>query len=366
MKNKNKRANQVNKAKEDEETGWSVKNRERGGGAIWAGRGRDGNKVRGEAKCDCGGGGGAGGLSYVGLTSSGKIHRLNFPLLLLLLLQSNRDDVEFNHLSEMASLVERLRVRSDRRPIYSLDESDDDDDLGKKKFGPGTSQEKFERPDVVGPLTEIEKILDCEMRPTPVDDSDASKLGSDQVGRSSMWSNVDMCLQYLNMSDSFSLFVSSVSLFIFLIFVLASSVHCFRVPEMEFVNSYRSNPRLRTKVNNFHKQALSNNNPEDEYVPIRPEWTTVDRIIACREVEEEKEYLVKWKELSYDECYWELESDIASFHKEIERFSRIQSRYGKVSAAKEKSNLHDAMESKKKQKEFQHYDSSPEFLSGGT
>lgn len=50
----------------------------------------------------------------------------------------------------MSSLVERLRVRSERRPIYILDESDDDADfvLGK----PGKSPEKFERivrPDAV-------------------------------------------------------------------------------------------------------------------------------------------------------------------------------------------------------------------------
>lgn len=33
----------------------------------------------------------------------------------------------------------------------------------------------------VSPLNEIDKILDCEMRPTAADDSDASKLGSKQV-----------------------------------------------------------------------------------------------------------------------------------------------------------------------------------------
>lgn len=42
----------------------------------------------------------------------------------------------------MSSLVERLRVRSDRKPIYNIDDSDDDDFLPRK---PGTTQEKFER-----------------------------------------------------------------------------------------------------------------------------------------------------------------------------------------------------------------------------
>lgn len=41
----------------------------------------------------------------------------------------------------MSSLVERLRARSDRRPIYSLDLSDDEADLMHGKYGP----EKFER-----------------------------------------------------------------------------------------------------------------------------------------------------------------------------------------------------------------------------
>lgn len=82
-----------------------------------------------------------------------------------------------------------------------------------------------------------------------------------------------------------------------------------------------------------------------------------------REENGEKEYLVKWKELSYDECYWESESDISSFQHEIERFRRIQSRH-KGSSAKQKASLDEATEGKKRQKEFQHYEST-EFLSGG-
>lgn len=39
--------------------------------------------------------------------------------------------------------MERLRVRSDRRPIYNLDESDDDADFLPRK--PGTTEEKLER-----------------------------------------------------------------------------------------------------------------------------------------------------------------------------------------------------------------------------
>ena len=33
---------------------------------------------------------------------------------------------------KMSSLVERLRIRSDRKPVYNLDDSDDDDFVPKK------------------------------------------------------------------------------------------------------------------------------------------------------------------------------------------------------------------------------------------
>ncbi|XWS70486.1 hypothetical protein CRYUN_Cryun03dG0052200 [Craigia yunnanensis] len=287
----------------------------------------------------------------------------------------------------MSSLVERLRVRSDRKPIYSLDESDDDADFVSGKSG--KSEEKLERivrtdakenscqacggsenllscatctyayhlkcllpplkttplpdnwrcPECVSPLNDIDKILDCEMRPTVADDNDASKLGSKQL----------FVKQYLVKWKGLSY------------------LHCTWVPEKEFLKAFKSNPRLRTKVNNFHRQMASNNSSEDDFVAIRPEWTTVDRILACRGYDDdEKEYLVKYKELSYDECYWEFESDISAFQPEIERFNKIQSKSRKSSASKQKSSLRDAVESKKKSKEFQQYEHNPEFLSGGS
>ncbi|PQQ21046.1 CHD3-type chromatin-remodeling factor PICKLE [Prunus yedoensis var. nudiflora] len=284
----------------------------------------------------------------------------------------------------MSSLVERLRVRSDRRPVYNIDESDDEADFVTRK--PGTAEEKFEKivrsdakenscqacgetgnllccetcsyayhskcllppprsplpgnwrcPECVSPLNDIDKILDCEMRPTVAGDSDASKLGSKQI----------FVKQYLVKWKGLSY------------------LHCTWVPEKEFVKAFKAHPRLKTKVNNFHRQMESSNNSEDDFVAIRPEWTTVDRILACRG-DDEKEYLVKWKELSYDECYWESESDISAFRPEIERFNRIQSRKSKMLSSKQKSNLKDSMESKKRQKEFQQYEHSPEFLSGGS
>ncbi|GKV03180.1 hypothetical protein SLEP1_g15531 [Rubroshorea leprosula] len=285
----------------------------------------------------------------------------------------------------MSSLVERLRVRSDRRPIYNLDDSDDDSDFVRGKSG--KTEEKLEQivrtdakenscqacgegenllscstctytyhakcltpslrgphpdnwrcPECVSPLNDIEKILDCEMRPTAAEDSDASKLGSKQI----------FVKQYLVKWKGLSY------------------LHCTWVPEKEFHKAFKSNPRLKTKVNNFHRQMASNNSSEDDFVAIRSEWTTVDRILACRGEEDEKEYFVKYKELSYDECYWEFESDIAAFQPEIERFKKIQSRSHRASDSEQKSSLREAADFKKRSKEFQQCEHSPEFLSGGS
>nr|DAD25895.1 TPA_asm: hypothetical protein HUJ06_027363 [Nelumbo nucifera] len=201
----------------------------------------------------------------------------------------------------MSSLVERLRIRSDRKPLYDVDESDDEADLVHRKSG--ATQEKLERiirsdakddacqacgekgnllncetctyayhpkcllpplkaplpnswscPECVSPLNDIDKILDCEMRPTVAGDSDASKLGSKQI----------FVKQYLVKWKGLSY------------------LHCTWVPEKEFHKAFKAHPRLRTKVNNFHRQMASVNNSEDDFVAIRPEWTTVDRILACR------------------------------------------------------------------------------------
>ncbi|KAI4376194.1 hypothetical protein MLD38_013984 [Melastoma candidum] len=282
----------------------------------------------------------------------------------------------------MSSLVERLRARTDKKPVYHLDDSDDDDFAPRK---PGTAQETLEKiirddakegacqacgegenllscdtcnytyhpkclipplkapfptkwrcPECVSPLNDIEKILDCEMRPTVASEDDASKLGSKQI----------FVKQYLVKWKGLSY------------------LHCTWIPEKEFLKAYKSNSRLKTKINNFNKQMASNNSAEDEYVPIRPEWTTVDRIIASRGEDDEMEYLVKYKELSYDECYWEFESDISTFQSEIERFNSFQSRSRRASSSKQKSIIRDPVDPKK-QKEFQQYDRTPEFLTGG-
>ncbi|KAG6533555.1 hypothetical protein ZIOFF_007430 [Zingiber officinale] len=162
----------------------------------------------------------------------------------------------------------------------------------------------------VSPLTEVEKILDCEMRPTMADKNDSTK-----------------------------------------------------VPEKEFIKAAKTHPRLKSRLNTFHKQMETLNKSDDDWVAIRPEWTTVDRVLASRNTGDEREYFVKWKELAYDECTWEVGSDISTFKPDIERYEMIQSRRPKKSRSKSKS-LNPNLELKQKQKDFQQYDATPEFLSG--
>lgn len=66
--------------------------------------------------------------------------------------------------------------------------------------------------------------------------------------------------------------------------ILYLPAHIFfsRVPEKEFLKAFKNHPRLKTKVNNFHRQMASVNTSDEDFVAIRPEWTTVDRIIASR------------------------------------------------------------------------------------
>ena len=46
---------------------------------------------------------------------------------------------------------------------------------------------------------------------------------------------------------------------------------------------------------------------------------------------DEHEYFVKWKELGYEHCSWEAESDISALEPQFERFKVIQARRRKGS-----------------------------------
>ncbi|PNX84084.1 CHD3-type chromatin-remodeling factor pickle-like protein, partial [Trifolium pratense] len=120
----------------------------------------------------------------------------------------------------------------------------------------GPAPNNWRCPECVSPLTDIDKLLDCEMRPTVEGDGDddTTKSGSKQI----------FVKQYLVKWKGLSY------------------LHCTWVPEKEFLKAFKNHPRLKTKVNNFHRQMASSNTSDEDFVAIRPEWTTVDRIIACR------------------------------------------------------------------------------------
>jgi hypothetical protein len=75
------------------------------------------------------------------------------------------------------------------------------------------------------------------------------------------------------------------------LFIVAAYEYClftsyinflFRVLEEEFLKAFKYNTGLKTKVNNFHHQLTPDKKLDEDFVAIRPEWTMVDRIIACR------------------------------------------------------------------------------------
>ncbi|XP_047161862.1 CHD3-type chromatin-remodeling factor PICKLE-like [Vigna umbellata] len=229
------------------------------------------------------------------------------------------------------SFADRLRERSTiKKPTYVLDELEEDVDIFPSTHGdPTEGIVKIERSDTVSPLSGIEKILDCEMRPVLAAESDAQKLESKQNS-----------VKHYLLFTSYTFFL-------------------FRVPEEEFLKAFKTQPGLKIRINSFHRRIESAKNFNEDFVAIRSEWTMVDRILACRQghADDKKAYLVKWKELPYDECHWELESDISAFQAEIERFNNFQSRTRRVLDASASENL---------QKEFLPYESSPQFLSGGS
>nr|CAB3469615.1 unnamed protein product [Digitaria exilis] len=289
----------------------------------------------------------------------------------------------------MSSLVERLRVRSERRPLYTLDESDDDlpprggQGKGKDRQNDAPAErieredakeeacqrcgkndnliscstctyafhrkclvpclnitsDKWSCPECVSPLTEMEKILDFELRDAPREDNSSSEPESKKIK------------QYLIKWKGLS------------------HIHCSWVSEKEILEAAKIHPRLKIRLNNFHKQIDSMEKSDDEFIAIRPDWTTVDRILASRSClvlkfstlflnrknsSGEREYYVKWKELTYEECTWENESDISAFQPQIERFNEIQSRRKK------------SAERGKGLREPRHFKETPKFLSGGT
>jgi chromodomain-helicase-DNA-binding protein 4 len=84
--------------------------------------------------------------------------------------------------------------------------------------------------------------------------------------------------------------------------------------------------------------------------------------LRCRLNGDITEYLVKWKELGYDETTWEVEDDVAAFQAEIEKFKEIMDRQA---LKKRKGPVLDNKDSKRRRKDFKPFKKTPKFLVGG-
>ncbi|EFJ11544.1 hypothetical protein SELMODRAFT_158748 [Selaginella moellendorffii] len=134
-----------------------------------------------------------------------------------------------------------------------------------------------------------------------------------------------------------------------------SYMHCSWVTQAALDKAIKSYPGIRLRLMNFNRQSELKLEDEEEKVPVKPEWTTVDRIIDYRKRSGKDEFLVKWKELGYEECTWETEDDIVAFQAEIKRYK----------AASTNEEYQDVDHDKRRQKAFTPYDKTPEFVVGG-
>eukprot|EP00249_Psilotum_nudum_P029018 c3912_g1_i1 orf=833-2041(+) len=203
---------------------------------------------------------------------------------------------------------------------------------------------KWKCPQCVDPLGDIDKFLDCQMRPlvtlnTPQEDEAT-------VGPSSQL----LTRQYLVKWKS------------------KSYLHCSWIAEAELEKAIKAFSGLKMKLNYFRRQIESSkgwNFLEEEWVPIRSEWTTVEKVLDCRQTFGVKEYLVKWKDLGYEDVTWEVEKDIAPFQAQVDRFNLLRNRRPGPTPKKRKGSALDNRETKRRRKEFKAYEETPKFLPGG-
>ena len=89
----------------------------------------------------------------------------------------------------------------------------------------------------------------------------------------------------------------------------------------------------------------------------------VSEYFHCRQTGNVREYLVKWKELGYEDTSWEVEEDISMFDVQIERYDKLKSRRA-ITPKKRKGPGNDR-EVQKKRKEFKAFEETPKCLIGG-
>lgn len=89
----------------------------------------------------------------------------------------------------------------------------------------------------------------------------------------------------------------------------------------------------------------------------------ISEFAHCRQTGNMREYLVKWKELGYEDVTWELEEDIAMFDCQIDRFNKLKAK--RASNPKKRKGLGNDREVQKKRKEFKAFEETPKCLVGG-
>ena len=94
-----------------------------------------------------------------------------------------------------------------------------------------------------------------------------------------------------------------------------SYLHCQWLTEEEL---YRGDKRIGQKVKRFKQKREKSGNVLEfcDEDPFNPDYVEVDRVLDASEHTDEvtavvtKHYLVKWRSLPYEDCTWEMESDV--------------------------------------------------------
>lgn len=135
-----------------------------------------------------------------------------------------------------------------------------------------------------------------------------------------------------------------------------------------YMSRYVSNELLGFSPGLFPRKILST----IDVFPVQPMNTQLRASLPRHNADDSLEYLVKWKELGYDECTWELENDIAAFGDAIERYRRFKKRKKRggedereEGGEKKRKRLLKVGEARRGRGEFEKLDETPEYLTGG-
>ena len=114
------------------------------------------------------------------------------------------------------------------------------------------------------------------------------------------------------------------------------------------------------------KKLYKDSNLEKKYFKngIRPEWMEVHRVISHKQSRDGRYmYLIKWKDLSYDQCAWEFEEEeafeIPDLKEAIEAYWQLRSSAELTAAVVSSSSSSSNKKSKKKAKRHRSDEDSP-------